>query len=1655
MRNKFIGCILALLLVISVFNPAFSVFSLGETIEITDENGNEITERIEVQEYRNVLLSYTVTPAIPDGAYVTWESNLPLLANVDDSGKVTGYDYSKAAIIQLWIDENIRSLPLVGDAMAKSIEDAIASSGVDIETVNTDVLVAIVSGIAGDQLGESLRKYLDNMNVEITATLYSADGVKIASDSIEVLVTQSIVAQAIPTGVHITNKKVVPTTVAVGTTVQLYGAVTPVRLKQGVKWSVDKTVFESAKGEVSENGLVTFTNPGKLKIKVTPTNALYAAFSDSITFNVVAKEELPVTDFTVSGTTSIQEGESSNLKITNVVPAGAYTGDAVWTSSDPTVVVVDQEGNITGLDGGSGVTYSKKATVTVTVGDVSKTVEIEVRRSAIQGNINNIEIEGPDALGIGETVQYTSTVYPSRLNTSSSVLREWGILDDEGNYIMATPSEPASTIFGTIDSNGNLTANASGIITIVARATNKDVTVENTKSIFFGKPITDFQISGNLEFDEGKSSQLTIININPEDYDEQILKTIKWTTSDPKAAIVDENGLVKGIQGGDSISAIGGKNKRYVDITATIGGVSKTVTVAIKRSAINYLTQAYIDGPDTVIKDFPVTYKGSFSPERVDVSASYWGIDSSDGQKPFDDSLNVNSAKYTENDIAGISDNGTVTVKGAGKTGIYLYGRRTFTSYVQTSKQIDCIELEPKSITVTAPTKTDYVEGDTQLDLTGLRVQLTYERSDIEKYYGDTSEMYQDSDLTVDVTDYTVGEINPNILDTEQYIVLSVTRAGRSYRGVFSITLASKDVESIEITEPKYKYLEGETELNLEGLTVKANYTNAPSETVTDYTVHTEEFDPTLYNTVQNITVTYTHEGRSASATFPVIVYGIPRVSVDTNGYTGEWTSDNITFTLSATNELDGVKYYYRTEDSTEWTALSKNVLKITSDSENIYYFKAVNSAGIEGAETEGFEAKRDSVMPYFVLNKEVNTVTNKAFKITIDNLHVGISGIKSITVNGEDITGKTEFTVSENNNYYVTVTANNGLSKMLVKTVNNIDRDAPYIKQFDLKHKLTGDNAREISEEEFGLYFNEIVELTVFAEDVGVAGIEKIEYRLIDENGIPVSEEWITYNELDKPQFSPNFKGFIEVKAKDRAGNESSIVYSDGFVIDGDVPTIEINAVSKGETYQNGKWTSDTVNVNVSSYAFSGIYEYLYRIDGGDWTVMETPDISISEEGEHLLEFKTVSYSALESDIASLEVKIDRQMPVIRVEFQGTFKRWTGENMTFSFSTLEPSLSGVTYYYNDGNGWTEITTGNQIVLYDNIYADYQFMAVNGAGTKSPPSDSYTVMIDTIVPAVQVTPEVTEITVDPYKVHLNYTYGESGIKSVTLNGEDITGAQYITVSRNGTYLITVTGNNLKTSNYLLTVDNFYDPLNPGNKPVLQITVEGAIGIRTGDDITFNFFNPDGQEVTYYFDNGKGWTEISGNSLTLSESVVADYKFKAVNKYGVESYESPVYSVILDKSQKTGASIYGNISVESPGLADSITIKIYDFYTNSLITKKTVGINETSYSFDGIYNGGFILIAECEGHEIYRKVINVTGDTEQNINFSAGKSLIGDIDLDGDVDGDDYDLLMLHIKCNYALTGQQMINADINGDGAVDGIDAVYLNVYLHSAGQMP
>lgn len=101
--KQMLGIILSVVIVLSCVPVAAYADSVVEIY-----NGDtQVTDLIYLQEYRSAELSAKISSEVSGETTVEWVSNLPLLADVDENGKVTAYDYSKRAVIQLWIDENL------------------------------------------------------------------------------------------------------------------------------------------------------------------------------------------------------------------------------------------------------------------------------------------------------------------------------------------------------------------------------------------------------------------------------------------------------------------------------------------------------------------------------------------------------------------------------------------------------------------------------------------------------------------------------------------------------------------------------------------------------------------------------------------------------------------------------------------------------------------------------------------------------------------------------------------------------------------------------------------------------------------------------------------------------------------------------------------------------------------------------------------------------------------------------------------------------------------------------------------------------------------------------------------------------------------------------------------------------------------------------------------------------------------------------------------------------------------------------------------------------------------------------------------------------------------------------------------------------------
>lgn len=303
-KMKAISLLLCVLLATSGIVPAFSAYAAGgvideiemeiffsdtDTMVPTYQEGTSNEYIVYMKEGETLQLKYKLIESLmPDNAYAVWSSGNPVLVDTDQNGLVKAFDSSKGAVIRSWIDNEVKTIPLIGGALGKVFEKIFFNEYVNLDSMDTEEIVDLMVSALGSEswiadyieayqgkLIDSLREYLDKVNTPIYCRIYAADGSLLAEDHINVTVqkNEEWYSDFLPNGTHITNKSFIPTTQAVGNTVQLYAITTPQRLGYGTVYSVkSSSIFSSGKvvATVTDGGLVTFKNKGKVTILVSP-----------------------------------------------------------------------------------------------------------------------------------------------------------------------------------------------------------------------------------------------------------------------------------------------------------------------------------------------------------------------------------------------------------------------------------------------------------------------------------------------------------------------------------------------------------------------------------------------------------------------------------------------------------------------------------------------------------------------------------------------------------------------------------------------------------------------------------------------------------------------------------------------------------------------------------------------------------------------------------------------------------------------------------------------------------------------------------------------------------------------------------------------------------------------------------------------------------------------------------------------------------------------------------------------------------------------------------------------------------------------------------------------------------------------------------------
>lgn len=297
---------------------------------------------------------------------------------------------------------------------------------------------------------------------------------------------------------------------------------------------------------------------------------------------------IPVTGIRLNkSSTTIGRGETETLTAT-VEPDG--TGSTVeWTSSNPSVASVNQNGDVTAVSAGT-------ATITAAAGGKSAacevTVNVPLKGITINGNQTSIRK--------GSTTQLSVSFDPEDTTDNKKV--SWSSDDPE---------------IASVDQNGLVTAVADGSTTIRARAGS----VEGTYTITVEEvPLQSISIKNETTIHRGETETLQVA-FAPENTTDD--RTVRWSTSDPTIAAVDGNGTVTAVQKGQAVitAKVG---EKQANCTVTVDAPLKSI--APKNDKIELVknqkaTITYTLNPEDTTSDQNVTFS-SLDPDVATVDAT-------------------------------------------------------------------------------------------------------------------------------------------------------------------------------------------------------------------------------------------------------------------------------------------------------------------------------------------------------------------------------------------------------------------------------------------------------------------------------------------------------------------------------------------------------------------------------------------------------------------------------------------------------------------------------------------------------------------------------------------------------------------------------------------------------------------------------------------------------------------------------------------------------------------------------------------------------------------------------------------------------------------------------------------------------------------------
>lgn len=295
--------------------------------------------------------------------------------------------------------------------------------------------------------------------------------------------------------------------------------------------TVTWTSSAQAIATVDDNGKVKAIGEGTATITAT-----CGGQSATCTVEVVA-EVIPVTEVTLDKTEITLEVGGEETLTATVKPDDATSKTVSWTSSEPTIATVDDNGKVKAIADGT-------ATITATCGEKSATCTVT---SVV--SVTGISLDKEDMLvEIGDETVLTATLAPENATDKTVTWKS---------------DEPT---IASVDANGKVTAVAEGK-TIITASSNG---FEATCSFWVVTEIVDVtgvtlnHLTRSLLI--GETQEVTLeATVAPAN---ATVQTVAWTSSAPAVATVDDNGKVTAVSAGTAtITATCGEHSAACEIT--------------------------------------------------------------------------------------------------------------------------------------------------------------------------------------------------------------------------------------------------------------------------------------------------------------------------------------------------------------------------------------------------------------------------------------------------------------------------------------------------------------------------------------------------------------------------------------------------------------------------------------------------------------------------------------------------------------------------------------------------------------------------------------------------------------------------------------------------------------------------------------------------------------------------------------------------------------------------------------------------------------------------------------------------------------------------------------------------------------------------------